>query len=135
MNNSQIKKPVFIFLILTLISTFILSGCILKSEEEINSGIYGIVTIGPTNPVEKEGEINYKPYQATIIIKTNDGLAEVERFTSNSDGTFKVCLKPGKYILEPLKSNEPFPFGKPIEVEVKPNQFTEVNIFLDTGIR
>ena len=129
------KKVIFIPLILLLITTFILSGCILKAEDEINSGIYGIVTIGPINPVEKEGEINYKPYQATIIIKTEGSLAEIERFTSNSDGTFKVYLKPGKYILEPLKSNEPFPFGKPIEVEVKPNQFTEVNISLDTGIR
>ena len=129
------KKVIFIPLILLLITTFILSGCILKAEDEINSGIYGIVTIGPINPVESQGKINYKPYQATIIIKTEDSLAEIERFTSNSDGTFKVYLKPGKYILEPLKSNEPFPFGKPIEVEVKPNRFTEVNISLDTGIR
>ena len=129
------KKAIFIFLMLTLIAICILSGCISKKDEKINSGIYGIVTIGPINPVEKEGELNYKPYQATIIIKNNDNLAEIERFTSNIDGTFKVYLKPGKYILEPLKSNEPFPVGSPIEVEVKPNQFTEVNISFDTGIR
>lgn len=129
------KKVTFVFLILSLITIFILSGCILKTEEAMNSGIYGIVTIGPINPVEKGGEINYKPYQATIIIKTEDSLAEIERFTSNIDGTFKVYLKPGKYILEPLKSNEPFPFGKPVEVEVKPSQFTKINISLDTGIR
>ena len=129
------KKAIFIFLILTLIAICILSGCISKKDEKINSGIYGIVTTGPINPVEKEGELNYKPYQATIIIKNNDNLAEIERFTSNIDGTFKVYLKPGKYILEPLKSNEPFPVGRPIEVEVKPNQFTEVNISFDTGIR
>ena len=129
------KKAIFIFLILTLIAVFILSGCISKKDEKINNGIYGTVTIGPVKPVEKQGEINYKPYQATIIIKTEGSLAEIERFTSNSDSTFKVYLKPGKYILEPLKSNETFPFGKPIEVEVKPNQFTEVNISLDTGIR
>ena len=110
-------------------------GVYLKKDEKIYSGIYGIVTIGPINPVEKEGELNYKPYQATIIIKNNDNFAEIERFTSNINGTFKVYLKPGKYILEPLKSNEPFPVGSPIEVEVKPNQFTEVNISFDTGIR
>ena len=128
------KKAIFIFLIL-LITIFILSGCILKTEEAMNSGIYGIVTIGPIKPVEREGEINFKPYQATIIIKTGDSLAEIERFTSNSNGTFKIYLKPGKYILEPLKSNEPFPFGKPVEVEVKPSQFIKINISLDTGIR
>ena len=129
------KKAIFIFLMLTLIAICILSGCISKKDEKINSGIYGIVTIGPINPVEKEGELNYKPYQATIIIKNNDNLAEIERFTSNIDGTFKVYLKPGKYILEPLKSNEPFPIGSPVGVEVKPNQFSEVNISYDTGIR
>jgi hypothetical protein len=106
-----------------------------KTGEEVNSGIYGIVTIGPIKPVEREGEINYKPYQATIIIKTEDGLVEIKRFTSNNDGTFKVYLKSGKYILEPLKSNEPYPIGSPVEVEVKPNQFSEVNISYDTGIR
>ena len=106
-----------------------------KTEEVINSGIYGIVTIGPIKPVEREGEINYKPYQANIIIKTEGGLVEIKRFTSNNDGTFKVYLKPGKYILEPLKSNEPYPIGIPVEVEVKPNQFTEINISYDTGIR
>ena len=129
------KKVTFVFLILSLITIFILSGCILKTEKAMNSGIYGMVTIGPINPLEKEGEINFKPYQATIIIKTENSLAEIERFTSNIDGTFKIYLKPGKYILEPLKSNGPFPFGKPVEVEVKPNQFTKINISLDTGIR
>lgn len=129
------KKAIFIFLILTLIAVCILSGCISKKDEEINSGIYGIVTIGPIKPVEKEGEINYKPYQATIIIKTEDGLKEIEQFTSNIDGTFKVYLKPGKYILEPLKSNGSFPIGTPVEVEVKSNQFAEIHISFDTGIR
>jgi len=134
-NNNHIKKVIFISLILSLITIFILSGCMPKTEEEINSGIYGIATIGPIKPVEREGEINYKPYQATIIVKTEDGLVEIKRFTSNNDGTFKVYLKPGKYILEPLKSNEPYPIGSPVEVEVKPNQFSEVNISYDTGIR
>lgn len=135
MNNNQKKKVIFIFLILSLITIFILSGCMPKTEEEINSGIYGTVTVGPLKPVEREGEINYKPYQATIIIKTENGLVEIKRFTSNNDGTFKVYLKPGKYILEPLKSNEPYPIGSSVEVEVKPNQFTEINISYDTGIR
>jgi hypothetical protein len=107
----------------------------LKKEMEINSGIYGIVTIGPIKPVGKEGEINYKPYQATIIIKPEDGLTVIKRFTSNSDGTFKINLKPGKYVLEPLKTNNTFPIGKSTEVEVIQSQFTEINISFDTGIR
>ena len=129
------KKVIFISLILSLITISILGGCMPKTEEEINSGIYGIVTIGPIKPVEREGEINYKPYQATIIIKTENGLVEIKRFTSNNDGTFKVYLKPGKYTLEPLKSNEPYPIGSPVEVEIKPNQFSEINTSYDTGIR
>ena len=129
------KKIIFISLILSIITIYILSGCISKTEEEINSGIYGIVTIGPIKPVEREGEINYKSYQAAIVIKTGDGLKEIEQFTSNNDGTFKIYLKPGKYILEPLKSSEPFPIGTSVEAEVKPNQFTEIHLSFDTGIR
>jgi len=129
------KKAIFIFLIFIFIATFILNGCIHKKEEKINSGIYGIVTIGPITPVQKAGEINSRPYKTTIIVKSENGLKQIAEFNSGDDGSFKVYLKPGRYILESQKTSDPFPILKPMTVEVEENRFTEVNILFDTGIR
>jgi len=129
------KKAIFIFLILTLIAIFILSGCISKKDEKLKSGIFGIISLGPITPVEKVGEKNSKPYKTIIIVKSENGLKVITNFSSNDDGSFKVYLKPGSYILEPQKSTSPFPILKPIKVEVIENQFIEVNITFDTGIR
>lgn len=122
----------FIFLFLTII---LLSSCIKNKPIEIlNSGIEGIITIGPITPVEKVGEINYKPYKTIVIVKSENGLNQITKFSSNNDGSFKVYLKPGNYVILSQKTSSPFPILKPIVVEVKDNQFTEVNISFDTGI-
>lgn len=132
--NKLFKKVILISAIL-LISLFILNGCTSETLETSNSGIYGIVTIGPITPVQKEGEINYKPYKTTLIVRSENGLNQITEFNSGDDGSFKVYLKPGRYVLESKKTSNLFPILKPVIVEVKENQFTEVNISFDTGIR
>jgi hypothetical protein len=123
----------FIFLFLTIIP---LSSCINNKPIEIlNSGIEGIITIGPITPVQKVGEINYKPYKTTVIVKSENGLNQITEFSSGDDGSFKVYLKPGSYVIESQKTSSPFPILKPVNVEVKENQFSKVNISFDTGIR
>lgn len=130
------KRIFFIFLIiLVLISLGFSISCTNKTEKILNSGIYGIITIGPITPVEKVGEINYNPYKTTIVVKSENGLEEITEFSSSEDGSFKVYLELGIYILEQQKSSNPFPILKPIKVEVEENQFSEVNISFDTGIR
>ena len=130
------KRICFIFLtIIVLASLGFLISCVNKPEKILNSGIYGIITIGPITPVEKVGEINYKPYKTDMIVKSENGLNQVTKFSSGDDGVFKVYLKPGSYTLEQQKTSSPFPILKPIKVEIKENQFTEVNISFDTGIR
>ena len=127
-----LKKAALISTIL-LISLFILNGCTLenKNDKQINSGIYGIITIGPITPVEKVGEINYKPYKTNMIVKSENGLNQITEFSSGDDGSFKVYLKPGSYVIESQKTSSPFPILKPIKVEVIDNQFTEINISFD----
>jgi len=130
------KRICFIFLtIIVLVSLGFLISCVNKPEKILNSGIYVIITIGPITPVEKVGEINYKPYKTDMIVKSENGLNQVTKFSSCDDGVFKVYLKQGSYTLEQQKTSSPFPILKPIKVEIKENQFTEVNISFDTGIR
>ena len=81
--------------LIIIIIFLLLVGC---TKEDLNSGLYGNITLGPINPVEREGEENDRPYQATISIKNQSGTREIERFTSGKDGRFKVFLKPGTYL-------------------------------------
>lgn len=121
---------------LLLIALIGLTAC--TSGPVPNSGIYGQVLLGPQCPVVmvgQEEECADKPYQATILVKTQDGSREIARFTSDANGYFRVALSPGTYFLDPLPGGEPFPFGKPLLVTVVEGEYIEVAIFYDTGIR
>ncbi len=102
------------------------------------SGIVGKVLIGPRCPVvstQFQERCKDKPYRATIVVKTRDGLPVVTRVTSDRDGHFRILLPPGTYLLEPLRGGSPFPYGKQLKVTVLPGQFTDVTAQYDTGIR
>ena len=64
----KFKTTTFSLIIIAIF--FLLIGC---AKEDLNSGIYGNITLGSINPVEREGEENTKPYQATISIKNQSG--------------------------------------------------------------
>lgn len=116
--------------------TFILGGALLLAacaSTPTDSGIRGLVTIGPISPVQREGEPADAPFSARIVIKrAGDGtVAEVE---SGPDGRFSVNLAPGRYVLEP-ESTSVMPFAQPQDVTVDAHRFTEVNVQYDSGIR
>lgn len=98
-----------------------------------DSGINGLVTIGPISPVEQPGVPNDGPYRATIVVKNADGDA-VATVQSGADGRFSVNLTPGAYVLEPQSSGQ-LPFAQPQEVTVYPHRYTEVTVPYDSGIR
>jgi len=98
-----------------------------------DSGIRGLVTIGPVSPVQRQGEPSVSPYSATIVVRRSGGGTAAE-VTSGADGRFSVNLAPGSYVLEP-KSPAVMPFAKPQEVTVDPHRFTEVAVQYDSEIR
>ena len=59
--------------------------------------------------VQKEGEINYKPYKTTVAVKSENGLNQITEFSSGDEGSFKVYLKPGRFVLELQKTSNSFP--------------------------
>lgn len=113
------------------------------NEELINpvsdTGIYGQVLIGPNCPVvrsDDDGECTNKPYQATIVVKSQNSSIEVTRFISDIRGKFKFDLKPGVYTLAPLLPDNVFlSKGVSQQVTVKQGNYTKVIISYDTGIR
>jgi hypothetical protein len=103
----------------------------------LNSGIFGTILSGPQCPVQIEGDDQCadKPFAATVIVKTSNGLLEITRFTADSKGEFRVSLSPGTYLLDPLPGENGFPHSSPQPVTVEADTFTQVDISYDTGIR
>lgn len=103
-------------------------------DVQSNSGIYGQVILGPTCPVQRIGEECTKPYQGAVIIKNYDQSQEVTSFTTNSKGEFRVSLPSGSYYLL-VGGGRSLPFLKATSVAVKANQYTKIELNIDTGIR
>lgn len=73
-----------------------------------------------------------QPIQTEVKIRDADGNA-VTSVKSNRQGEFRVSLDPGSYVVEATGTG--IAFSKPVTVEVIENEFTSVELVLDTGIR
>ncbi len=102
-----------------------------------DSGINGLVTLGPLCPVERaDSPCPDRPLAAKIQVKdpSGDVVATVQ---SGDDGRFTVALAPGSYVLQGLSPTpgNPFPIGSSVTATVKPHRFTQVTVTFDSGIR
>lgn len=111
--------------------TTIISG---SSTTMAQEGIEGTVTIGPIQPVSRPGEINSTPYVATFVIRALADNRIVATVTSAADGTFRVSLPAGEYVVESQQTS-PYPFAKPQQVTVNPGGYTVIMVAYDSGIR
>jgi hypothetical protein len=94
------------------------------------------VQAGPTCPVVGPGmDCADKPIVATIIIRNAAIGLEVTRFTSATDGTFRIPLLPGSYLLDPQPAWGYVCTAASQTIDVQAGQFTDVVIEYDTGIR
>ena len=108
------------------------------SAECASSGIEGRVVQSPTCPVEtdpRKPECAPRPYQATIVVWNADHSAQVTKFTTDENGQFRVPLEQGDYEMEPQGEGR-FPMPPPpFTVTVPSDQFVQLDIEYDTGIR
>lgn len=102
-----------------------------------NSGIRGVVMVGPTCPVERnppDPACADKPGQ--LYVNVFRGGAAGERIAiveSGTDGTFEFSLPPGDYI---VGTGEMGPPTCPrTNVVVEPNGYTNITLLCDSGIR
>jgi hypothetical protein len=67
---------------------------------------------------------------------TGDGEQVIKEFISAADGGFSVAVAPGDYIIRPALGASMLPRCIPSgAIRVVANQFTEVNVMCDGGIR
>ncbi len=114
----------------------LLTACAPKINEPLTSGVKGQVFIGPMCPVVREGEeCPDQPYQTTLTVFNFDG-QEVMRFETDAEGKFQVGLPPGDYVLHPeTPEGRPLPSAPDVPFTVTPDEFTNIIVTYDSGIR
>ena len=129
-------------LFVAVVALVALSGCgnfgVEVSTPPPPSGISGSVVLGPTCPnppsVSPDGQVPcLTPYAAQLVVLDSEGKV-VARATSTADGTFKVDVPPGDYVIAPATSAS-YPSAQPVSVQVVAGNYAEVQINYDTGLR
>jgi hypothetical protein len=120
-------RPVF------LLSVLLLTAC-LGSHQLSDSGIEGIVTVGPMCPVMQANvPCPDQPYQATLTVLTTSG-KKIAKFQTDEKGYFRFNLASGDYVLHPESPNA-MPSAADIPFTVDEHKFTSLEISYDSGIR
>ena len=106
-----------------------------KTTDE--SGIEGQAIISPSHPGPvRQGESGTAPFKTTIAVwDTVDG-REVARVETDSDGRFRVVLRPGTYrVGSPRQTGRMLPRAGEETVSVTAGNFSKVTINFDSGMR
>ncbi len=122
-----------------------LASCAERATAPADSGVEGVVLFGPLCPVETiESPCPDRPVEATVTILRPSAMDPIRTIQSGSDGRFRVALEPGSYVLtvrQPtlpsrVRGAPPRPVAAaPVAVTVRPHEFAQVTLKLDSGIR
>jgi|GEM_PF-3190158 len=103
-----------------------------------DSGVEGVVTLGPVCPVMREGDTTCadKPYVTDIqvIAIGSPKSSPLATITSDQEGKYKIMLPPGEYALQPV-SGAVFPRCETKNISIEPAKIIEANLTCDSGIR
>jgi hypothetical protein len=107
------------------------------NEAPRDSGVIGLVLLGPIEPVERiDGPPNERPYAAALRVVCGGSDDTVVAVRSGDDGRFAVHLAPGDYTIVPeVQGDSLSPYASPVDVTVRPHRFTSVTVSFDSGIR
>lgn len=119
---------------LTLAATLAVAGCEIATSEP-ESGLQGLVSLGPITPVCLPDIPCEQPVASTFEVRLGDRL--VTRFRSDAHGLYRVHLPLGTYrIAPPLGGPIPFPESQALDVTVGPGpRLTPQDLHYSTGLR
>jgi hypothetical protein len=119
--------------ILAALVLVIVVACGRSSSPRTTSGIFGVVTAGPTCPVERVGSPCPPGLWTGDVRATDPGGRSVDVQT-DARGNYSLTLAPGTYEVIPVTDGGP-PTGKPTSVVVVAGPPQRVDLTVDTGIR
>ena len=106
-----------------------------QSPSGMESGIEGIITIGPAKPgptrIDAPGSVPMA--NATFSVENND--AEVASFTTDDKGHFRMAIAPGHYKVSLKGRKTSIGHFGPFEVDVLTGKMTNVQWECDSGMR
>ena len=120
----------------TLVNTNILvDGTTLATPVAVT----GRVLLGPTCPVQRippDPNCADKPYQAFVRALASNSPDNAPFATTETDknGAYKLMLPSGDYVLSAV-SGKVFPRCTAVNITVKPDLASEIDLYCDTGIR
>ena len=94
------------------------------------SGLYGVVTRGPTTPVCRVDVPCTAPYGHSTLVFSRPSVTR--QVITDGQGRYRIALAPGRWSLRVKDAH----FGaKPTTVWVPTSRYAKLNVFVDTGIR
>ena len=133
------KNILLTALIITLI---LISGCTQQPAKPLEKGfLEGKITIGPICPVERfPPDPNCEPKEETytawqIAIWTSDERKKVAQIQPDLNGTYKLELPVGTYVVDFEKEQHFGGNNLPATIAIDSGKTTVLNIDIDTGIR
>jgi len=103
-----------------------------------DSGVEGVITLGPTCPVMRQGDDSCadKPYATNIqvIAIGSPNSSPFATVISDKQGKYKIMLPPGEYALQAVGGTV-MPRCETKDITIEPAKVIEVNLSCDTGIR
>lgn len=103
-----------------------------------NSGIKGVILLGPMCPVERmppDPACADRPYETSVaVFRASDPARAIVLTRSDAKGRFEASLSPGEYIVAAGEGTM-LPSCGNISVTVPPSAYATITIDCDSGIR
>jgi hypothetical protein len=127
------RKKVRLFLALLFIYGSVSFG---QMEPDRGTGIEGVITVSPTRPgpIRAGSDIPNAAPLPNALFSVENEKGKVTSFTTDSQGRFRVSLKPGHYVIALAEHRFPRPCG-PFEIDVESAKMAKVEWRCDTGMR
>ena len=127
------RRKVPLFLALLLAYGSVSFG---QMEPDRGTGIEGVITVSPTRPgpIRAGSDIPNAAPLPNALFSVENEKGKVTSFTTDSQGRFRVSLKPGHYVIALAEHRFPRPCG-PFEIDVESAKMTKVEWRCDTGMR
>lgn len=108
-----------------------------ETRQKLDSGIEGLVVIGPVCPTVEQGRpCPDRPYQTELTVRhaESDDVAAV--VVSDAKGHFRINVRPGSYVVDPgVPRLVTEPRAEPVMVVVEAGRYSQVVVRFDSGVR